>query len=459
MRRTEGTTSVVLAPAPLKWCPSGGLHGTEALTHLYNDAMTVYEEFEWRGVLYDATEGASELLAREKVTAYIGFDPTASSLHVGSLLPIMCLARLQRLGHRPIALVGGGTGLIGDPSGKSQERSLLTADEVEANGRGLRAQLERFLDFDAPNAAHMVNNLEWLSPLPLLDFLRDVGKHFTVNAMLARESVKRRLGGDEGLSFTEFSYQLLQAYDYLVLYERLGCTLQMGGSDQWGNILSGCDLVRKVRGGKAHGLVFPLVTTAGGTKFGKTEAGTIWLDPGRTSPFRFYQFWLNVDDRDVVPYLKYFTWLDRGRIDELERALLETPEAREAPRTLAREVTRIVHGEAELVRAERASAVLYGGHVAEATVEDLLMVFEDVPSQTITAEAARAGLAATALLVTSGLATSKSEAARLIKQGGVYVNDVRLTDERGQVTLEQALEGRLFVLRKGRRQTHLVSVV
>jgi tyrosyl-tRNA synthetase len=421
--------------------------------------MSLYEEFQWRGVLYDATEGTAELLARETVTAYIGFDPTASSLHVGSLLPIMCLARLQRMGHRPVALVGGGTGLIGDPSGKSQERTLLTPEEVEANGRGLRAQLERFLDFDAPNAARMVNNLEWLSPISFLDFLRDVGKHFTVNAMLARESVKRRIGSDDGISFTEFSYQLLQAYDYLVLHERHGCTLQMGGSDQWGNILSGCDLIRKVRGGKAHGLVFPLVTTASGTKFGKTEAGTIWLDPARTSPFRFYQFWLNVDDRDVEPYLKYFTWLERPRIEELARALLEAPEAREAPRTLAQEVTRLVHGAEELARAERASAVLYGGSVADAGVDDLLMVFEDVPSHSVTAEAARAGIASTELLVLSGLASSKSEAARLIKQGGVYLNDVRMTDERGQVTHAEALEGRLFVLRKGRRQTHLVSVV
>ncbi|MDP1572588.1 MAG: tyrosine--tRNA ligase [Vicinamibacterales bacterium] len=420
--------------------------------------MTLFEEFQWRGVLYDATEGAAEALAREPVTAYIGFDPTASSLHVGSLLPIMCLARLQRAGHRPIALVGGGTGLIGDPSGKSQERTLLTAEEVEQNSHGLRAQLERFLDFDAPNAARMVNNLEWLSPISFLDFLRDVGKHFTVNAMLARESVKRRIGSEEGISFTEFSYQLLQAYDYQVLHERYGCTLQMGGSDQWGNILSGCDLIRKVRGGKAHGLVFPLVTTASGTKFGKTEAGTIWLDPARTSPFRFYQFWLNVDDRDVVPYLKYFTWLDRETVESLARAITEAPEAREASRTLAREVTRLVHGDAELARAERASAVLYGGSVAEATVADLRMVFEDVPSQTVTVEAARAGILSTELLVLAGLAASKSEAARLIKQGGVYLNDVRMADERGHVTIAQALEGQLFVLRKGRRQTHLVSV-
>ncbi|MFP5379220.1 MAG: tyrosine--tRNA ligase, partial [Vicinamibacteria bacterium] len=326
--------------------------------------MTLREEFEWRGVWYDATEGTAEALDAGPVTAYVGFDPTAPSLHVGHLLPIMCLARLQRFGHRPIALVGGGTGLIGDPSGKSQERTLLTLETVAENARGVRAQLERFLDFDGPHAARMLNNVDWLGSIGFLEFLRDVGKHFTVNAMLARESVKRRLGSDEGISFTEFSYQLLQAYDYLVLHDREGCTLQMGGSDQWGNIVAGCDLIRKVRGARAHGIVVPLMTTASGAKFGKTEAGAVWLAPERTSPFRFYQFWLNVDDADVVKYLKAFTWLDRERIEELERAIVDAPEAREAPRTLAREVTRLVHGESELQRAERASAVLYGGAVA-----------------------------------------------------------------------------------------------
>jgi tyrosyl-tRNA synthetase len=420
--------------------------------------MTVREEFEWRGVWYDATEGAADALAAGPLTAYIGFDPTASSLHVGSLLPIMCLARLQRFGHRPIALVGGGTGLVGDPSGKSQERSLLTLDEVAENAHGVRAQLERFLDFDGPNPARMLNNVDWLGSIGFLEFLRDVGKHFTVNSMLARESVKRRLGGEEGISFTEFSYQLLQAYDYLVLHDRERCTLQMGGSDQWGNIVAGCDLIRKVRGARVHGLVFPLVTTASGTKFGKTEAGTVWLAADRTSPFRFYQFWLNVDDADVVKYLKAFTWLDRTRIVELERALADRPEARDAPRTLAREVTRLVHGDEGLQRAERASGVLYGGRVADATVEELLMVFDDVPAQTIVVDAVQQGVANTAFVVLSGLAASNSEAARLIKQGGVSVNDVRLTDERGRVTIDQAIEGRLFVVRKGRRQTHLVRV-
>jgi tyrosyl-tRNA synthetase len=313
--------------------------------------MTLLEEFQWRGMLYDKTEGLADALAAGRVTAYIGFDPTASSLHVGSLLPAMALARLQRHGHTPIALVGGGTGLIGDPSGKSQERSLLTFEQVEANAAGIRAQLSHFLDFSAaPNAARMENNVEWLRPIGFLDFLRDVGKHFSVGGMLAKESVKRRIGADEGISFTEFSYQLLQAYDYLVLHDRHGCTLQLGGSDQWGNITAGCELVRRMRGQRVHGLVMPLMTTATGAKFGKTEAGTIWLDPGQTSPFRFYQFWLQTDDRDVIPYLKFFTFLDRDEIGALERALAEAPEKRDAQRMLAREVTRLVHGAEGLVQ-------------------------------------------------------------------------------------------------------------
>src|SRR5918993_6032907 len=348
--------------------------------------MTLFEEFEWRGMLYDATDGAREALAREKVTAYIGFDPTASSLHVGSLLPIMALARLQKFGHSPIALVGGGTGMIGDPSGKSAERSLMSIEEIDANARGMRAQLERFLDFTAaPNAARMINNADWLRKVGLLEFLRDTGKHFTVNYILAKESVKRRLGGDEGISFTEFSYLLLQAHDYLHLHRTTGCTLQLGGSDQWGNIVAGCDLIRKVEGGRAHGLVLPLVTTSAGTKFGKTEAGTVWLDPQRTSPFKFYQFWLNADDRDVVKYLKFFTWLDRATIDALEQTVTDAPEKREAQRTLAREMTTMVHGADELERAERASQVLFGGSLAGVSTADLLMVFEDVPSITLPA--------------------------------------------------------------------------
>ena len=420
--------------------------------------MTLFEEYEWRGMLYDATDGAREALAKEKVTAYIGFDPTASSLHVGSLLPIMALARLQRFGHSPIALVGGGTGMIGDPSGKSAERSLLSIEEIDANARGMRAQLERFLDFNAtPNAARMMNNADWLRKIGLLEFLRDTGKHFTVNYMLAKESVKRRIGGDEGISFTEFTYLLLQAHDYLHLHDAVGCTLQMGGSDQWGNITAGCDLIRKVRAAKAHGIVLPLVTTSSGTKFGKTEAGTVWLDPERTSAFRFYQFWLNADDRDVIKYLKFFTWLDRAMIAALEKTVTEEPEKRVAQRTLAREVTSMVHGATELDRAERASSVLFGGSLADASVEDILLVFDDAPAIDMTkAELMAATMSALTALV--GLAASKGEAARLIKQGGIYLNDRRVTDDRALVTLEDTIGGRVMVIRKGQRERRVVRV-
>src|SRR4051794_1819033 len=304
----------------------------------------LFDELQWRGMVYDATEGVNDLLATERVTAYIGFDPTASSLHVGSLLTVMGLARLQRFGHVPIAIVGGGTGMIGDPSGKSLERVLLTAQQIDVNVAGIRTQLERFLEFaDAPNAARIVNNSDWLGTIDLLSFLRDAGKHFTVNYMLQKESVSRRLESEEGISFTEFSYLVLQAYDYLQLFDRYGCALQMGGTDQWGNITAGIELIRKLRASKAHGLVWPLMTTASGVKFGKTEAGAIWLDSQRTTPFHFYQFWLNTDDRDVVRYLKCFTFLPRDTIDGLTRATTEKPEAREAQRALAREVTTLVH--------------------------------------------------------------------------------------------------------------------
>ena len=420
--------------------------------------MNLFEEFEWRGMLYDATDGAREALAKEKVTAYIGFDPTASSLHVGNLLPIMALARLQRFGHSPIALVGGGTGMIGDPSGKSAERTLMTIEEIDANARAIRAQLERFLDFNAsPNAARMINNADWLRRIGLLEFLRDTGKHFTVNYMLAKESVKRRLGGDEGISFTEFTYLLLQAHDYLHLHRTVGCTLQMGGSDQWGNIVAGCDLIRKVDGGKAHGVVLPLVTTSAGSKFGKTEAGTVWLDPQRTSSFKFYQFWLNTDDRDVIRYLKFFTWLDRDMLGALEQAVSDAPEQREAQRTLAKEVTALVHGAVELERAERASRVLFGGTLGDASADEILMVFDDVPATEIRADEL-ASFPANALVTHAGLAASKGEATRLIKQGGIYVNDRRVTDERSAVSLDEAIGGRVIVLRKGQRERRVVKI-
>src|SRR5499427_2125174 len=280
-------------------------------------------------MVYDVTDGLSDLLAKESVTAYIGFDPTASSLHVGNLLTLMGLARLQRFGHTPIAIVGGGTGMIGDPSGKSQERVLLSADQLDVNVAGIRTQLERFLDFGTGvNAARIVNNADWLGTIDLVSFLRDAGKHFTVNYMLQKESVSRRLESEDGISYTEFSYLVLQAYDFLQLFDRYGCTLQMGGSDQWGNITAGIDLIRKLRAKKAHALVWPLMKTATGTKFGKTEAGTVWLDADRTSPFKFYQFWLNTEDSDVVTYLKCFTVLERAGSESLEEATRSAPEKR-----------------------------------------------------------------------------------------------------------------------------------
>src|SRR5438093_2762578 len=318
----------------------------------------LFDELQWRGLVAEATDAVADALAKEHVTAYIGFDPTASSLHVGSLLTVMGLARLQRFGHSPIAIVGGGTGMIGDPSGKSQERLLLSRDRIDANVAGIKSQLSRFLDFDAPNnPARLVNNADWLAGFDLLGFLRDTGKFFTVNSMLQKESVKSRLGTDEGISFTEFTYLLLQARDFLELFDRYNCTLQMGGSDQWGNITAGIDLIRRVRATKAHGLVWPLLQTASGAKFGKTEAGTVWLDPERTSPFRFYQFWLNTEDGDVVQYLKYFTFLDHVEIAELSDRTNVAPEKRDAQRALAREVTTLVHGAEHVARAERASSV------------------------------------------------------------------------------------------------------
>lgn len=435
--------------------------------------MNLFQEYEWRGMVYSATEKAAEALANEKLTAYIGFDPTAASLHVGSLLQIMALARLQRFGHSPIALVGGGTGLIGDPSGKTQERQLLTKEKIEENLQGIKSQLVPFLDFEARgNPARMVNNADWLTTISFTDFLRDVGKYFTVNNMLAKESVRRRLE-ESGLSFTEFSYVLLQAYDYLVLYDRHGCRLQMGGSDQWGNIVGGIDLIERLRADEswqpsregekrpplAHGIVFHLVTTAAGTKFGKTEAGTIWLDPKLTTPFRFYQFWLNTDDRDVDKYLKFFTWLSREEIEELARAREAAPEKRESQIRLAREVTRNVHGETALAAAERASAILFGEEIAGLEPGEVEEIFADVPSSTVAESRLEGdGMPVVDLLVEAGLVPSKAEARRSITAGGIYLNNQRSADEKRMVKRNDTVGGRFLVLRKGRKTYHLVRV-
>jgi len=423
--------------------------------------MDVINEYRWRGMLHDATEGAAEALLSERRTAYIGFDPTASSLHVGSLLPIMGLVHLQRAGHVPLALVGGGTGLIGDPSGKTAERKLMTREDVEENALGIRAQLEHFLDFEVKsNPARMSNNLEWLDGIGVLDFLRDTGKHFSVNAMLKRESVRRRVEDDEqGITFTEFSYTLLQAYDFLALHERHGCTFQMGGSDQWGNIVAGTDLIRRVAGGKAWGVVFPLITGSGGVKFGKTEAGNVWLDPALTSPFRFYQFWLNVDDSDAIRYLKFFTVKDQAEIAELEAAVAAEPHKREAHMALATEVTGRLHGETGLARARQATKVLFGGEIAGLGADEIADIFTDVPSGDIGRESLQGeGMPLLDLLVDSGLATSRGDARRSIQGGGVYLNNVRVTDTEFAVGVGDTLDGRFLVLRKGKKRYHLVLV-
>jgi tyrosyl-tRNA synthetase len=422
--------------------------------------MCVWDEFQWRGTVYDGTEDLRAILANQKITAYIGFDPSASSLHVGSLLPVMSLARLQRFGHSPIAVVGGGTGLIGDPSGKSQERSLLSKEQVSINLLGIREQLECFLDFSsAINPARIINNADWLTTISMMDFLRDVGKHFTVNYMLAKESVSRRIGQEQGLSFTEFSYMLLQAYDFLTLHDRYGCVLEMGGSDQWGNILAGIELIRRTRGTRAHGLVFPLITTTGGVKFGKTESGTIWLDSRLTSPFRFFQFWLNTDDKDVISYLKFFTFLSREEIEELRTALESTPERRESQRILAKEVTRLVHGTTGLDKAERSSKVLFGGEITEMNELDILDIFGEVPSGHIGKALFDSGRPSVVdIAFSAGLVSSKSEARRLVLNGGLYLNNRRISDVSQGIGLSDCIGGQVLVLRKGQRQYHLVKI-
>ena len=419
------------------------------------------EELRWRGLLADASEQAAAAFAAGQVTGYIGFDPTASSLHVGSLVPIMGLVHLQRAGHCPIALVGGGTGLIGDPSGKASERSLLDRARAEENAEGIHRQLSSFLDFESRTApARMANNLDWLDGLGLVEFLRDIGKHFSVNAMLRKESVRRRLTDeDSGISFTEFSYQLLQAYDFQELNRRYGCTLQMGGSDQWGNITAGIDLVRRLGGPRCHGVVFPLVESASGVKFGKTEEGTVWLDPERTSPYRFYQFWVNADDGDVVRYLKLFTLLDRAAADELAEAVAERPHRREAQRRLAAEMTRTVHGADGLARAERASRVLFGGSLEGLGAGDIAEIFADVPSTVLSRSALEGeGIELAVLMADHGMTASRSEARRLMKGGGVYLNGERVVERGAVVGAGDPVEGRFLVVRAGKRRYFVVEV-
>jgi tyrosyl-tRNA synthetase len=423
----------------------------------------VLDELRWRGLVHQHTEGTPAALAAGRVSAYIGFDPTGSSLHVGNLVPIMILVHLQRHGHRPVALVGGGTGMIGDPSGKTSERQLLTTEQVAANSAAIRAQLERFLDFEGDGAARMKDNLEWLAPLKLVEFLRDTGKHFTVNTMLQKESVRSRM--EAGISFTEFAYMLLQAYDFLELRRREGVTLQLGGSDQWGNITAGIELIRRVAGVEAHGLTVPLVTTAAGTKFGKTESGAVWLDAERTSPYAFYQFWLGTDDADVGRYLRFYTLLSSAEIDALDASTAAAPESRAAQSALARDVTRRVHGDAALAAAEQVSTFFFGGlDPRDLTESAFALLRAEAPYVVADASAlASDGDASTLdvlkLLTASGLAASNGAAKRLLEQGGVSVNKRKVgANERHVASADALLRNGHVVVGKGKREFAVVRV-
>ena len=412
---------------------------------------SLLDELSWRGMVYQHTDGLADVLATAELSAYVGFDPTSSSLHIGNLVPVMGLAHLQRAGHKPVALVGGGTGMIGDPSGKATERQLLSEEEIESNSRSIEKQLAHFLDFDGPRAAKMRDNAAWLRPLKAVEFMRDVGKHFTVNYMLAKESVQSRIEG--GISFTEFSYMLLQAYDFLELFRREGVRLQMGGSDQWGNITAGLELIRRVEGKTAHALTLPLVTTSSGSKFGKTEAGAVWLDPERTSPYKFYQYWINVDDRDAGKYLRLFTLLPRKDIEALDDTIASAPEKREAQQALARDVTARVHSEETAGVAEEVSRVLFGKADPTTLSESVLEALsEEVPF----AEAREVPGIVDALVLLK-LAASKSAARRLVEQGGVYLNGQRASAD---TTLSgtKPLAGKYHLVRKGAREYGLLRV-
>jgi tyrosyl-tRNA synthetase len=426
--------------------------------------MKLRDDWQFRGLVHQTTDdGVMDRLTKGGVTAYIGFDPTAPSLHLGSLLQLCNLRRLQIAGNQPIALAGGGTGLIGDPSFKDVERPLQTKEQLDANVEGIREQLARFLDFSASagkSQALLLNNAAWLTTVTLTDFLRDVGKHFTVNQMVAKDSVKSRLDRDDvGLSFTEFSYMLLQAYDFLRLNIDHGCTLQLGGSDQWGNITMGTELVRKVTGTVAAGLTSPLLLRADGKKFGKSEGGNehVWLDATMTPPFALHQYLLNVDDASTPQMLRFFTFLDHDRIIELDEAVKSAPQERQSQRALANAVVSLVHGESAARHAEKAGEALFSEAIIDLDESTLLQVVADAPSSTVSREELRRGIDVAELLTRCELASSKGEARRFIEQGGVYVNNARI-DAEAPLTLSNVLHDRYLVLRRGRRQMHLVVV-
>lgn len=427
--------------------------------------MNFVEELKWRGMVHDMMPGTEEQLQKEMTTAYVGIDPTADSLHIGHLVSVMILRHFQRCGHKPIALIGGATGMIGDPSGKSAERNLLTEETLRHNQVCIKAQLAKFLDFDsdAPNAAELVNNYDWMKDFGFLDFAREIGKHITVNYMMAKDSVKRRLNGEarDGLSFTEFTYQLLQGYDFLHLYETKNCKLQMGGSDQWGNITTGTELIRRKNGGDAFALTCPLITKADGGKFGKTESGNIWLDPRYTSPYKFYQFWLNVSDDDAAKYIKIFTFISKEEIDALVAEHQSAPHLRVLQKRLAEEVTCMVHSRADYEAAVEASGILFGNSAAETLhkidEDTLLAVFEGVPQFEVSKSLLEDGVKAVDLFAEhAAVFASKGEMRKLVQGGGVSVNKEKLAAFDKVLTTEDLLNGKYILVQRGKKNYYLV---
>ena len=420
--------------------------------------MNLIEDLRWRGLLAQTTDEKALLEALKKpTTLYVGFDPTAPSLHAGNLVVLLVLRRFQLAGHNPIALVGGATGLVGDPSGKNEERTLNSTEIVEGWVNRIRKQVSAFLDFDAPkNPAAVVNNLDWTSPLSAIEFLRDIGKHFSVNQMLSKDSVSARLEGG-GISYTEFSYQVLQSYDFLELYRRNNCTLQVGGSDQWGNIVAGLDLIRRVEQGSGHALTVPLLMKADGTKFGKTAGGSVWLDPEMTSPYAFFQFWLNSDDKDVINFLKVFSFKSHAEITELEKSHNENPGLREAHRALARELTSLVHSEETTQRVEAAARALFGqGELSELDEATLASALAELPRTTVSAKEEIPTWVD--LLAATGVVDSKSAARRIVKEGGAYLNNVKISGEDFRPSKSDFLCGKYAVLRKGKRDLAAVEL-
>ena len=429
--------------------------------------MNFVEESRWRGMLHNIMPGTEELLEKEMVTAYVGIDPTADSLHIGHLCSVMMLRHLQRNGHKPIALVGGATGMIGDPSGKSAERNLLDEATLYHNQEAIKKQLSKFLDFesDAPNRAELVNNYDWMKEFTFLDFARTVGKHITVNYMMAKDSVQKRLNGEarDGLSFTEFTYQLLQGYDFLHLYETKGCKLQMGGSDQWGNITTGAELIRRMNGGEVFALTWPLITKADGTKFGKTESGNVWLDPRYTSPYKFYQFWLNVSDEDAKRYIKIFTSIEREEIEALIAEHEQAPHLRVLQKRLAKEVTVMVHSEADYQAALEASQILFGNATSDALKrldeDTLLSVFEGVPQYEISRTDLENGIHIVDLLSDKTMImSSKGEARRALKNNAIAINKEKVQDAELMVGPDYLIDGQYILLQSGKKNYYLLIV-